>query len=70
MNDLKVHPQIGVAYRGPRFDRPALRQRPRGWVLEESKPQPRRISPDGFVLIAAIAAWAFCVVQTIAGMVR
>ncbi len=62
---LKV--QIGKHYTGPAFDRPAIRSTNLGlrsdFTLEESKP-PRRISPDGWVLAAAIMGWLFCFVQT------
>lgn len=36
--DIKVWPVIGSRYYGPHLDRSPLRQMPRLWVLEESKP--------------------------------
>lgn len=41
MNDIKV--QIGCRYEGEPWDRPALRQMPRHWVLEETKVSPWRV---------------------------
>lgn len=55
--------QIGIAYTGARFDRPAVRQLPRDWVLEEAKPKRKGISPDAWVLIACAIGCVFCLVH-------
>ena len=38
--------EIGCKYQGPSWDRPALRQLPRHWVLEENK-----VSPVQWILL-------------------
>lgn len=32
--------EIGSKYEGPAWDRPCLRQMPRQWMLEETRPEP------------------------------
>ena len=36
---MSTPPIIGSKYTGPSFDRPALRQMPRHWTLEETRTQ-------------------------------
>jgi hypothetical protein len=66
---LKV--AIGSRYEGPAFDRPALRQMPRHWVLEESKPRPRFVmTPDRWVAVAVALGWLFAIAQTVAQVMK
>lgn len=60
-------PIIGSRYEGPRLDRPALRQLPSGWVIEEArKPIPAWwrfwANPDRLIvwLVVVILVYAAC----------
>lgn len=57
---------IGSKYNGPVLDRPCLRQLPRGWVLEETKPVKKPINPEKWVAIAIGLGWLFAIAQTLA----
>lgn len=52
------------------FDRPALRQLPRSWTLEELRPTVRRWwqSPDRWVGIACAIAYLVLIAQAVAQM--
>lgn len=52
--------QIGSQYHGPAFDRPALRQMPAHWTLEESRPH----QGDKWLAIIAGLIWVLAIVQT------
>lgn len=67
--ELKV--VIGSKYSGPVLDRPCLRQLPRGWVLEETKPVKKPLlSPDAWVAVAVFFGWLFAIAQTVAQVVK
>lgn len=62
---------IGSRYNGPVLDRPCLRQLPRGWVLEETKPVKKvPLSPEFWVGVAVAFGWVFAIVQTVMGAVK
>lgn len=44
MSDLKKLPTIGEHYFGEHYDRPAIRQMPRHWVLEETRQKRKDLS--------------------------
>lgn len=56
--------QIGSKYEGPAFDRPALRQLPPGWVLDEPKRQPKLHKGDSVVLILCLLLGLAAVIQS------
>ena len=60
---------IGCRYDGPAFDRPALRQMPRHWVLEESRPVQRTwLSSGQWLAIVVFVGWLFVIIQTFRGL--
>ena len=60
---------IGSRYEGPALDRPALRQMPSHWVLEESRPVRRTVLSSGaWLAIVVVVGWLFVIIQTLRGL--
>jgi hypothetical protein len=53
---MKIYPQIGSKYNGPPLDRPALRQLPHGWIVEDPDPDQTTFGGLGVWLVMLIIA--------------
>ena len=63
-----MKPIIGSKYHGPDFQRPSLRQLPRGWVLEETRANKYRWwrDPDLWAVVAVVVVGLLVIGQSIA----